>query len=105
MTVRPIQFNGMIQNSQDVSSIQQHENNRPAIEQQNIQIEQEKKQEQQSQEVQQKDNVNHEEQKFDAKEKGSNEYSGKKQKKKKQPQNLPDGTVRVKMTSGFDIKV
>lgn len=105
MTVRPVVFNGMIQSTQEISALQHHENNRPAVEQQNIQITQEKREQSQAQEVHAKDNVDQQQQKFDAKEKGSNEYSGGKRKKKKQAPVLPDGNVRMKMSGGFDIKV
>lgn len=43
MTVRPVHLNGMIQNTQDVSTIRHQENQRPAVEQQHIQIREEKR--------------------------------------------------------------
>ena len=43
MTVRPVHLNGMIQNTQDVSAIRHQENQRPAVEQQHIQIRREQK--------------------------------------------------------------
>lgn len=107
MTVRPIHLNGMIQNTQDVSTIRHQENQRPAVEQQNIQFREELKAQSQAQEVQKKDNADKEQKKFDAKEKGSNEYMQNKKKKKEKRENLPDGSVKVKqtMSGGFDIKV
>ena len=90
MTVRPVHLNGMIQNTQDVSAIRHQENQKPAIEQHK------------------KDNADNEQKKFDAKEKGSNEYRDQRGKNKKEKkENLPDGSVKVKMTmsGGFDIKI
>lgn len=108
MTVRPVHLNGMIQNTQDVSAIRHQENQRPAVEQQHIQIREEQKEQSKAQEVNKKDNADKEQKKYDAKEKGSNEYINQRQKKKKEKkENLPDGSVKIKqtMSSGFDIKI
>lgn len=108
MTVRPVHLNGMIQNTQDVSTIRHQENQRPAVEQQNIQIQEEQKEQNKAQEVQTKDNADNGQKKYDAKEKGTNEYEDmrKKKKKKEKRENLPDGSVTSKMMSGgFDIKI
>lgn len=105
MTIRPVFFNGMIQNTQDVSAMQHNENHRPAVEQSNIQIQEQKKEESLSQEVHSKEDVE-QQQHFDAREKGSNEYSDNRKKKKKEERAvLPDGSVRMKMSKGFDIKI
>ncbi len=108
MTVRPVHLNGMIQNTQDVSAIRHQENQRPAVEQQHIQIREEQKEQSKAQEVNKKDNADKEQKKYDAKEKGSNEYINQRQKKKKEKkENLPDGSVKIKqtMSGGFDIKI
>lgn len=42
MSIRPVVLNGMIQRTQDVGNLKQQEDNRPIVEQQNIQIEQQK---------------------------------------------------------------
>ena len=108
MTVRPVHLNGMIQNTQDVSTIRHQENQRPAVEQQHIQIREEQKEQSKAQEVNKKDNADKEQKKYDAKEKGSNEYLNQRKKKKKEKkENLPDGSVKIKqtMSSGFDIKI
>ena len=108
MTVRPVHLNGMIQNTQDVSALRHQENQKPAIEQQNIQIREQQKEQSQAQEVHKKDDADNEQKKFDAKEKGSNQYFGERRKKKKdKKENQPDGTVKVKITKSgaFDIKI
>ena len=38
MSIRPVDFSGMIQNSQEVGALRQAENQRPAVEQQTMQI-------------------------------------------------------------------
>lgn len=37
MTIRPVDFNGMIQNTHEVSNAKANENNKPLVQQQNIQ--------------------------------------------------------------------
>ena len=96
------------QPSNNVSALRHQENQKPAIEQQNIQIREQQKEQSQAQEVNKKDDADNEQKKFDAKEKGSNQYFGERRKKKKdKKENLPDGSVKVKMTmsGGFDIKI
>lgn len=108
MTVRPVHLNGMIQNTQDVSAVRHQENTRPAVEQQNIQIQERQKELEHAQNVNAKDNANQQQKKYDAKEKGSNEYEKRNRKKKKEkPEDMPDGSVKLKMTmsGGFDIKI
>ena len=107
MSVHPVHFNGMIQNTHDVSTLRHQEDQKPAVEQQNIQIQKEQKDQSQAQEVQKKENADNQQKKFDAKEKGSNEYENRRRKKKDKKENLPDGSVKLKMTmsGGFDIKV
>ena len=109
MTVRPVHLNGMIQNTQDVSTIRHQENQRPALEQQNIQMREQQKEQSQAQDVHKKDDADNSQKKYDAKEKGSNEYENlhKKKKKRAKQENLPDGSVKIKMTmsGGFDIKI
>ena len=83
MTVRPVHLNGMIQNTQDVSAIRHQENQRPAIEQQNIHIREQQKEQSQAQEVHKKDNADNEQKKFDAKEKGLKPIFWRAQKKEK----------------------
>lgn len=46
MSIRPVVLNGMIQRTQDVGNLKQQEDNRPIVEQQNIQIEQQKHEDQ-----------------------------------------------------------
>lgn len=107
MSVHPVHFNGMIQNTQDVSTIRHQEDQKPAVEQQNIQIQKEQREQSQAQGVQKKEDADNQQKKFDAKEKGSNEYESQRRKKREKRENLPDGSVKLKMTmsGGFDIKV
>ena len=67
MSIRPVEFHGVVQRSQDVSALKQNEDNRPMLQQQNVQT-------QFAKETMRHNDSDNPEQKFDAREKGSNEY-------------------------------
>ena len=96
MSIRPVDFNGMIQRTQDVSTLKQNEANRPVVE----------KQTNLSQQM-----VVHEREKvivgyrFEAKEKGNGHYEKEERKKKDKKQQKADNVYLKGQTSGFDIKV
>lgn len=105
MSIRPVEFNGMIQRTQDVSTLKQNENNKPMLEQQNIQTQFSKETIHHMQQVTHADDAKEHEKRYDAKEKGSNEYV-KQQKKKKEQKKKKDGKVIEKsISAGFDIKI
>ena len=96
MSIRPVVLNGMIQRTQDVGNLKQQEDNRPIVEQQNIQIEQQKHEDQLTHRVQ------------DAKEKGNNEYEGESGRHKKRREEEPENEGKVILKgqgSHFDIKI
>lgn len=88
--------------TQDFTPIKQNEDNKSFVQQTVIGQEQKKEIEHQTREVRSSDNADWHSQKFDAKEKGSNEYSGDGGKKRKQT--APDRVV-VKGRQGFDMKI
>ena len=82
MSIRPVDFNGMIQRTQDVSTLKQNEDNRPVVEQQTIFSQEMKKVEQNLHQVvhaQEKENAGY---RYDAKEKGNGHYEKEERKKK-----------------------
>ena len=96
MSIRPVDFNGMIQRTQDVSTLKQNEDNRPVVEQQTIFSQEMKKVEQNLHQVvhaREKENAGY---RYDAKEE---------QKKKDKKQQKADNVYLKGQTSGFDIKV
>lgn len=104
MSIRPVDFNGMIQRTQDVSTMKQNEDNKPVLEQQNIQTQFSKETVRHMQQVTHADDAENQQKRYDAKEKGSNEYVN--QQKKKQKEKKKDGKVMSKSASGgFDIKI
>ena len=113
MSIRPVVANGMIQRTQDVGIIKQQEDDRPAVQQHNLSIRQEKQEDQLTHQVQQANDKENEGYSYDAKEKGNNKYEPLNKKKKKkqgaaeaEPEPEEAGRVLYKgRTRSFDIKI
>jgi len=109
MIVRPVVIQGTVQNSQNMTSIKHGEDAKPMVEQANIAATTQKEVQQKSENVIRKDDVANGKEKFDAKEKGKNEYYSVKVKKKKdETMNIAsndEGKVIVKSTGSFDMKI
>ena len=110
MSIRPVVDNGVIQRTQDIGTIKQHEDSRPTVQQQNLGIQQERREDQLTHQVQQPDRKENDGYRYDAREKGSNEYEDRRKKKKRQKESAKeeqtDGKVIYKgHTSSFDIKI
>lgn len=111
MTIRPVVLNGMIQRTQDIGNIKQQEDNKPVVQQQHISVQQEKKEDKLIHQVNYAEEKENEDYRYDAKEKGNNQYEGddgKKRKKKNEPEKNQnkDGKVILKgHGSSFDIKI
>lgn len=101
--IRPVFLNGMVQSTNDISTMKQNEDMKPLVDQSNIQQTVHKHTEHITHEVANKDNADREQNHFDAKEKGRNEYVrlGKKQKKK----HTEDKMTVKESVKGFDIKI
>jgi len=103
MSVRPIDFNGMIQSNQDVSNLKTKEDNQGAVVTENAVVTTEHKVEQQANSVIEQENINDDG--YDGGGNGSS-YSGSGQQKKKKKKFLTDGEVRPKgMSGGFNITI
>ena len=111
MSIRPVDFNGMIQRTQDVSTLKQNEDNRPVVEQQTIFSQEMKKVEQNLHQVignglaQQKPGHKATIYHKHHKEKGNGHYEKEERKKKDKKQQKADNVYLKGQTSGFDIKV
>ena len=107
MSIRPVDFNGMIQNQQEVGTVKQQEDSKPALIQQQTANAMEKKQESHMRQVESKDDMAGNDFQYDARDKSKNEYSGQGQNKdKKKKEQMEDGHVRVKGRSGgFDVTI
>lgn len=110
MSIRPVVLNGMIQRTQDVGNLKQQEDNKPIVQQHNIEIQQEKQEDRLTHRVQYAGEKENEGYRYDAKEKGNNAYE-ENQKKKRSKQNgdeeqSKDGKVILKgQGSSFDMKI
>lgn len=91
-----------ITRTQDFTAIKQNEDNKGLIQQANMGQELKKEIEHRAQEVHKRDNSDWHNKKFDAKEKGSNEYSGNGGSKRRQ---MSKEQVVVKQRQGFDMKI
>lgn len=92
-----------ITRAQDYTPIKQNEDNKSLIQQTVIGHEQQKEIAHRTREVHKSDNSDWQKKKFDAKEKGSNEYAGNGgRKREKRPSG---GQVVIKGHQGFDMKI
>lgn len=104
MAVSLVELNGMIGRTQDFSSVKQNEDNKPVIDQSNIQVYQQKKEDATANTVCSADDTAKKENRPDAKEKGNGNYAGDGGKNRKK-QVMKDGIVIKKGTSHFDMSV
>ena len=99
-----IEIQGQITRAQDFTTIKHHEDTRGMVEQANVSEQFSKVIENQMTKVYRGDKSEYQNKKFDAKEKGSNEYEGRRNKKKKAKEKN-SGKVSVKTMGGFDMKI
>lgn len=111
MSINPVVLNGMTQRTQDISNLKQQEDDRPIVQQHNLSVQQEKQTDKLTHQVQEPDEKENEGYRYDAKEKGNNQYEGNGQSKKKNKREAEkeyskDGRVIFKGQSrSFDIKI
>ena len=107
MSVRPVDYNGMMQNQQNVSNVKHSEDQKPVLQQQQAFATVAKQEEAAARQVVNKDDLNREDYKFDARDGSKNEYQNNQKKKKvKQKEKMEDGHMRIKgMSGGFDMTI
>lgn len=106
MAITPLEQFGTIGRTQDYSIIKHQEDTKVSAEQTNIQQQVEKKADERLNQVRSADDTQLNEKKFDAKEKGSNEYTGDGGRgRKKTADQHKDGKVILKSTQSFDMKI
>lgn len=102
--IRPVEYSGMIQRTQDVSMLKQNEDIKPQFEHTMVQQRTEKEAVQKHESVNKKNDADKKQQKFDAKEKGSNEYFSNNNGKKKN--NSGNDKIVIKNDKGsFDVSI
>lgn len=104
MALSPIEANGMISRSQDISIYKINEDNKGMLAQENIGVQVKKNVQEQSEQVKDAQRTEYNEYRYDAKEKGNGAYqqNKKKQKEKKTP---VDGIVKERKQGGFDMRI
>lgn len=110
MSINPVVLNGMTQRTQDIGNLKQQEDNRPIVQQHNLSVQQEKQADRLTHQVINTEKKENEGYRYDAREKGNNQYDGsgnpKKKKKKKEEESNKDGKVIFKGQShSFDMKI
>lgn len=111
MTIRPVVLNGMVQRTQDIGNLKQQEDNKPIVQQQQMSVQQEKKEDRLLHQVTHTEEKENEAYRYDAKEKGNNQYEandGKKRRQKKESETEQSGDGKVILKghgSSFDIKI
>lgn len=103
MIVKPVVMQGMVQRSQDVTGYKANQDNKPNVDQTNFMGNHIKELQQKQENVIKKEDADFNEQKYDAKEKGKNEYYGNQHKGQKREEE--DGTVEIKEKAAFDVRI
>ena len=106
MAISPIDLGNAMTRTQDYATIKQNEDNKGFVDQSNFQSNLKKEVDNRLNQVQRKDGTEFNNKKFDAKEKGSNEYFGDGGKKKSVKENTADKERVVLKNSGhFDVHI
>ena len=107
MSITPLGLNAMIQRTNDIGIIKQNEDNKPIMEQHNIQTQQAKQEHELTHKVARTDEKENDNFRYDAKEKGNGSYQEQKNKKRKSKESVSDnGKVILKgQMNHFDIKI
>lgn len=106
MAIGLVEMHGQITRAQDFTSIKHNEDSKGMVEQANFGQQMTKQVEKQVNRVNKGDQPEYHERKFDAKDKGDNEYQGDGGKKrKKKTGEAPDGKVLMKKADHIDFSV
>lgn len=106
MAIGQIEIQGQITRAQDFTTYKHHEDTKGMVEQSNVGTQFAKQVENQLAKVNRGEQTEYQNKKFDAKEKGSNEYNGDGGRgKKKEKKEEPDGKVILKGIGKFDISL
>lgn len=105
MTIRPVDLNGMIQRTDDVGYLKHNEDAKPLMDQQNIQVQVDKREDKLFHKVQDSSSSDRAKNDQDAKDESKNSYFYSKPKRRNKKEQS-DGTVINKSDrGGFDIKI
>lgn len=105
MSIRPVDFNGMLQRTDDVGVLKQHEDNKPVVDQQNIQAQVAKNEDAMLHQVKDPGAGERMENHADAKEEGHGAYYMPGKRKKKEKKQEPGKVINKNQSGSFDIKI
>lgn len=105
MAIGFVELNGMIGRTQDYSAMKQQEDQKPIVQQANMQLQAQKSDETKARVVIQSENSSKSDNHQDARDKGSNEYHGDGGAKRPHKFADGDGKVIVKGQSHFEMKI
>lgn len=108
MAIRPVEVQGVVQRSQDIGQIKQNQDQKPLVDQSNIQVQMHRETERNLRQVSKFENSDKKENRYDAKEKGNGAYFGRKGQKrqKREAEEEEEGSVMLKSIhqGSFDMK-
>lgn len=104
MAITPVEWNSVMSNTQDYTSVRHQEEMKGMVDQTNFQSALDKEVKDRVKQVHGKDDAQMNQKKYDAKEKGSNQYSGDGGAKRRKKEVVTD-RVTVKGMSHFDMTV
>lgn len=102
MAIGFVEMQGQITRAQDFTTVKHNEDTKGLVDQSNFGQVINKQAEKQVQRVNQREKAENRQKKFDAKEKGSNEYHGDGGRERKKEKQEPDGKVLLKGVNTFD---
>lgn len=106
MSIGPIELNGTIGRTQDFAQIRHNEENKGMVDHANVVNAAKLNEDKKANTVDRRDDTSNYMKRFDAKEKGNNEYSGDGGSSRKKEETASEGKVIVKNSeSSFDIRV
>lgn len=104
MSIRPVDFGGMIQRTDDVGVLKHKEDAKPVTDQQNIQLRVDQREDDLAHQVQQTNETEEMKNQADAKNEGKGQYYGRDRKKKKDSKN-EDKVTKKNSSGSFDIRI
>lgn len=106
MSISRIELQGTITRAQDYTTIKHNDDNKGMVDQTNFQNQFHKAVDNKLTQVHHGENAEYENKRFDAKDKGSNQYSGDGgRQRKKDSEQEQDGKVMIKSMRRFDMKI
>ena len=105
MSIRPVDISGIMQRSDDIGLLKHQHDSKPAVAQQNAQVQVTKKLDELRHQVNDPENGNKADTHADAREKGKNEYFFRKKDGHKKKEETECRVIKKPVNGSFDVKV